>query len=348
MFHLPALRGVEGAVVAGGVDTSSERRAAWESDTGARAYESIDDLLERDRPDAIVIATPPDSHAEVCLRAIEAGVHVYCEKPFVSSVQEADAVIAAAAAKGVAIAVNHEFREKPIFKAVRDAARDGRFGRLAFCQISQLMDLAPWDEPTAWRASMSHRTLFEGGVHLVDLLVTFFGEVPEAVYARHSSGFHGDPDADAVQLLILEFSGGRLGQVSIDRISAAATRYVEVRAECERASVRASLGGRAVLQLGMKRAERTGARVDFGLGGLAWAERGTRRKVLARNPRQAGVYGTTRLLEQFVRAAERGDEPPSSAREAREVLAVIEAAYRSAETSARVVISGAVATETVT
>ena len=46
------------------------------------------------------------------------------------------------------------------------------------------MDLAPWDEPVAWRAAMPNRTLFEGGVHLVDLMLTLFGEPPVAVYAR--------------------------------------------------------------------------------------------------------------------------------------------------------------------
>ena len=59
---------------------------------------------------------------------------------------------------------------------------------------------------------------------------------------------------------------------------------------------------------------------------------------LARAPRDAGVYGTARLLEKIVAALEAGKEPPSSGREARNVLAVIEAAYRSAETGTRVVI----------
>jgi len=75
---------------------------------------------------------------------------------------------------------------------------------------------------------------------------------------------------------------------------------------------------------------------DFGLGGLAWAERGLSRTRLARNPRDAAVLGTTRLLEGFVGAIERGEEPPSSAREARSVLAVIDAAYESARTGERI------------
>jgi predicted dehydrogenase len=200
------------------------------------------------------------------------------------------------------------------------------------------MDLAPWDEPVAWRAAMPNRTLFEGGVHLVDLLVWLHGELPQAVYARRSSGLSGR-DADAIHLVTFEFSEGRLAQLTIDRLCRAGTRYVEIRADCEGASLRASHGGRAVVQAGIKRAERPGVRVDFAPGGLAWAEQGLRRRTLARNPRDDGVFGTAELLRKVVRAVRDGREPPSSGREARDVLAVIEAAYESAATGRRIALS---------
>jgi predicted dehydrogenase len=183
---------------------------------------------------------------------------------------------------------------------------------------------------------MANRTLFEGGVHLVDLLLSIYGAAPTAVYARHSAGFHEQQDADAVHLLMLEFPEGRLAQITIDRLCPAGTRYLEVRADCEEASLRASFGGRATLQLGMKRAEKRGVKLDFGLSGVAWAEQGLSRKKLASNPRDAAVIGTHRLLAGFVEAVERGGEPPSSAREAREVLAVIDAAYESHRTGERI------------
>jgi predicted dehydrogenase len=207
------------------------------------------------------------------------------------------------------------------------------------------MNLAPWDEPTAWRAAMANRTLLEGGVHLVDLLLTIFGEQPLSVFAAHSAGYHDQRDADAVHLVAVEFPEGRLGQITIDRLCQAGTRYLEVRADCERASLRASLGGRATLRVGMKRAERPGARVEFGVGGLAWAEVGARRTVLARASRHAGVRATAALLRRFVEATAAGTEPPSSAREARNGLAVIDAAYRSAETGQRIELAaGAIRT----
>jgi predicted dehydrogenase len=200
------------------------------------------------------------------------------------------------------------------------------------------MDLAPWDEPTPWRRAMPNRTLFEGGVHLVDLLLMLYEERAEAVYARRSAGLEPGRDADAIHLLTIEFPGNRLAQITIDRLCRAGTRYIELRADCEEASLRASHGGRVLLQLGMKRAERPGARLHFGLGGLAWIERGTSRKTIARSPRNPGVVATGSLFRKIDDAFRRNVEPPASGREARDGLEIIDAAYRSAETGERVVI----------
>lgn len=337
-FHLPALRTIPGAEIVGGADESAEQRASFERETGLPTFATLDELIERGRPEVIVVATPPDSHLELCLHALEAGAHVICEKPFVADAAEADTVLAAAAEAGKQVAVNHEYREKPIFRAVKDQIGTPDVGRLVFCQILQLMDLAPWDEPVPWRRAMPNRTLFEGGVHLVDLMLMLYGERPHAVYARRSSGLDPERDADAIHLLTAEFSGGRLAQITIDRLCRAATRYIELRADCEHASLRASHGGRALLQFGMKRAERPGARLLFGLGGLAWVERGTSRRTIARNPRNPGVVATGTLFRRIAEALEEGREPPSSAREARDGLEIIDAAYRSSETGERVVL----------
>ena len=335
-FHLPPLKEIPGVSIVGGYDLSDEQRTTWRSETGLDAFASLDELVERGAPELLVVATPPDSHASICLDALERGLHVFCEKPFVMNLEEADAVIRAADAADRTVTVNHEFREKPIFRAVEERIGSQDAGRLVFCQIWQLMDLAPWNEPVAWRAAMPNRTLFEGGVHLVDLLLMLFGELPTGVYARHSSGLEAGREADAIHLVTFDFPGNRLAQITIDRLCPAGTRYVEVRADCERESLRASLGGRAMVQIGKKRAEKTGIRFDFGSGGIAWAERGLQRKKLASNPRNAGMHATGTLVGRIVDAIRAGEAPPSGARTARDVLAITEAAYESAATGVRV------------
>jgi len=334
-LHARALKRVPGAVLVGGCDAAADVRESWEKETGTKAFESLDELIDGTRPDVVIVATPPASHAELCVQVLEAGIHVVCEKPFVSTLDEADHVLAVAEAAGRQVMVNHPFREKPVFKALKERIDSGEAGRLVFCQIWQLMDIAPWEEPVAWRRAMPNRGLFEGGIHLVDLLLHLYGTLPSGVYARYSSGFH-EVDGDAVHLVTMDFPDGRLAQITIDRLCPGGTRYVEVRADCEDASLRASLGGRAVVQLGKKRAESTGIRLDLTAEGLAWEERGLKRKHLARNPRDSVMLATASLLGGGVRALNAGQTPPSSGREARGVLAVIDAAYRSASTGTRV------------
>lgn len=335
-LHLPAVRAIPGAEVAGGVDVTEEARAEWERETGTPAFGSLSELLAERRPDVVVIGTPPDTHAPLAETALAGGAHVICEKPFVATVAEADRVLAAAAAADRHVAVNHPFRVKPIFRALQERIDSEEHGRLVFCQVWQLMDLAPWDEPVPWRAAMPNRTLYEGGVHLVDLLLRYFRESPAGVYARHSPGLEPGRDADAIHLAVLDFPDGRLAQLTIDRLCQAGTRYVEVRADCEEASLRASHGGRAQVRLGKKRAERSGLHLELGAGGIAWVEQGLSRRTIARNPRDDVRRATADLFAQIAAALEAGREPPSSGREAREVIAVIEAAYRSAASGRRV------------
>ena len=285
---------------------SSRSRASWTTETGTPAFAELDELLERGpQPDVVIVATPPETHADLCVRCLEAGAHLIVEKPFTETVADADRVLAAAAAAGRRVAVNHQFVEAPIFRAVIEAARRGDYGRLAFWPglaadgprpVGRAHRVAgrdgPQDAPRGRRAPRlpPHRASS--------------ASCPIAVTAQHSAGYHEDPEADAVQLVTLEFPGRRLGQITIDRLCKGGTRYMELRGDCERGSLRASLGGRAVVQVGMKRAERTGLRVDFGAGGLAWVETGLRRKTLARSPRDMTANATERVLRETLDASD--------------------------------------------
>src|SRR5437773_6939076 len=82
-FHLPALRSVPGGHIVGGADMLEEQRAEWAMRTGAPSFESVEELIAEAHPDVVVVGTPPDSHADLCRRALAGGAHVICEKPFV-------------------------------------------------------------------------------------------------------------------------------------------------------------------------------------------------------------------------------------------------------------------------
>lgn len=333
-LHLPALAGLPGVETVAALDIDAERRAAALATFGVPVFDNFDTMIAEARPDVVMIGTPPGSHADYCLRSFAAGAHVICEKPFVASLAEADRVLAAAQAAGRRVALNHEFREMPIFRAVRDAVDGGSTGELVFAQVWQLMDLPPWAEP-GWRGQMLQRTLYEAGVHLVDFLMALFGERPISVDARTSTCGVREGETDAVALVTLEFSRGRLAQITQNRLCKGETQYFEVRADTARASIRASFGGRARLLAGLFRSTSPSLRLEYGVSGMAWRERAGQREFLARNPKDPGMVATRNVIERTLKAFGDGSEPPASGEAGRDVLAVIAAAYHSAATGTR-------------
>jgi predicted dehydrogenase len=330
-IHLPAIAGLSGVTLVGAADGDAARRERAATAFGTAAFSSLDEMLAATKPDVVVIATPPDGHVAQGLQALAAGAHVICEKPFTPTADDATTLLAAATKAGRQIAVNHQFRHMPIFDAVIAEAR--KTGGVSFVQVWQVMN------PTVeegWRGALVQRSLYEAGVHLVDFVVALFGERPHSVQASISSGGLDGRAADAVALVTLEFSRGRLAHITQDRVCHGQRQYFEVRADTPATSLRASFGGRSRLTAGLYRSSRPHVRFEHGLSGLAWAEKGTSRTVLARNPKAPMVDAARRLLAQTIDAFRHGIAPPTSGGDARDIGVIVTAAYESAATGRRI------------
>jgi predicted dehydrogenase len=108
--HVHALRGA-GFDVVGLVGRDADRTAARASRVGIRnAYTSLAEALKNTDVDAVIVATPPNSHAEIVLEAVAAGKHVVCEKPFARNKADAERMLAAAEKAGVVHLVGTEYR----------------------------------------------------------------------------------------------------------------------------------------------------------------------------------------------------------------------------------------------
>lgn len=338
-LHLPALAGIDGVAVAGGCDPDPERRRVAGERFGVVAVPTLDRLLDESRPDLVVVCTPPESHLDICLAALKSGADVVCEKPFAQSLEQADRIVEAARERGRTVALNHEFRHVPIYEALHERIGRPGVGELVFAQAWQTMDLPPWRE-AGWRSELLQGTLYEAGIHLLDYLLHLFGERPVAVTATTSSCGAHEAESDAVALVTLEFSRGRLAQLTQNRLCPGDVQYFEVRADCEHASLRASFGGRARLSAGLYRSRRPHLRWEWGPSGIAWAERGDRRERFASNPKDPAMVGTRRLLERTIRALAEGSPVPVSAEDGRLTLEVIGASYESARTGTRIELPG--------
>ena len=104
------------------------RAAANLSAPGVATTGSAEDLIANPDVDLIVVSTPPSTHAQWALRAIDAGKHVIVEKPFAIHTSEADAVLAAAQSANLLVAVYQNRRYDPDHLAVRQLMRSGALG----------------------------------------------------------------------------------------------------------------------------------------------------------------------------------------------------------------------------
>lgn len=123
--HARHLAGFHGVELVGVHDVDRERAEAVAASLDTRAPADLDDLLGR--VEAVSIAVPTPAHAEVGLRALEAGVHVLMEKPLAATLDEADALIAAAAGRGVQLQVGHIERFSQALRAAQPHLADVRY-----------------------------------------------------------------------------------------------------------------------------------------------------------------------------------------------------------------------------
>ena len=338
-IHLPALRGVAAATVVGGVDTDEARRQSVASKWNVPVFADMNDMLATAKPELVIVASPPALHAAHCAAALDSGAHVLCEKPFAASVREGRDLVARASRAGRQLAVNHEFRAMPIFRDLLSAVRADSRGP-AVAQVWQSINHNPAGEK-GWRGTLRRRSLYEAGVHLVDIALQLFGETPHTVRATFSSGGADAHAADAITLATLEFSRGRLAQLMQCRVHRGDRQYLEVRADTNEASLRASFGGRARASFGMLRSTRPHLAIERGGSGVAWREHGATRSMFSRNGGAPLVSSTRDVIRACIAAIHAGKPVPFPATDGVETLRVVAAAYLSAELGRAVQLNGA-------
>lgn len=157
---------------------AAARRHGWAAaETDWRA------LIARDDVQLVDICTPGDSHAEIAVAALEAGKHVLCEKPLANTVEEAEAMVAAAARareRGQLAMVGFNYRRVPALALARRMVAAGRLGTLRHVRVTYLQDwLTDPEFPLVWRLQREHAgsgALGDLGAHVVDLAQHLAGE----------------------------------------------------------------------------------------------------------------------------------------------------------------------------
>lgn len=127
--HLPAIGASDRFRLVGICDTNPERLAAAAGRFAVLGSADLRSLLDEPGLDALVVATPPQSHRVVAADAIGVGKHVLCEKPLARAVEECRSLVALASSQGVVLAVGHEKRFHPTLQRIRELIHDGAIGQ---------------------------------------------------------------------------------------------------------------------------------------------------------------------------------------------------------------------------
>ncbi|MEM7092957.1 MAG: Gfo/Idh/MocA family oxidoreductase [Actinomycetota bacterium] len=139
-----------------------------------------------DSVDAVLIATPPESHADLALEAIAAGKHVLVEKPMTRTLAEADEVIAAAKSAGVTLAVGHTFVHNAAVHKLVDLVQTGALGTIHHISAARLnLGLYRDDVNVIWDLA----------AHDISITLALMGRLPDEVAAwgmRHTNEFAED------------------------------------------------------------------------------------------------------------------------------------------------------------
>jgi predicted dehydrogenase len=329
-IHLPACARLPEVEVVGGCDP-----AAQPGDFPFPLFRSPEEMLERTRPDVLAVVTPPESHHALARLGLLAGCHVFCEKPFTSDLAEAADLVELSRRLGRWVVVNNQYRFMNVHRGARKQIGRPEFGELLFLDASQTFFVTDRTE-AGWRGRDPRRTCKEFGTHVLDLCRFFFGEDPLSVTARMPRGQAGG-GPDYLNLIQVEFSGDRVAHVTLDRLCRGPHRYLNLRLDGSRGCIETSLGGRAELAVGLRPGSwRPSARLDLWPGGAARLYHGERWTTIARDPLGVMAHATRRLLRAFLRAVSTGSEPPCHADDNRRTLALMLAAYESAERRAPV------------
>ncbi|KAI0465599.1 hypothetical protein F4859DRAFT_500321 [Xylaria cf. heliscus] len=321
--------------------------SAPEDHPNLQHFRSLEPFLADAALDVVVLTTPPDNHFSFTKQALNAGKHVFIEKPFVPSSAEAAELDRIAEEKGLRICVYQNRRWDSDFLTVRKLLSEGTLGRIY--EFETHFDRYRPGQATSWRAevglSQGGSALYELGTHLVDQVYVIFG-MPKSVSAKLVSQREGrvlspqdqSVEPDSVNLQLFYDSGlivyVRIGVMSVE------TRQTRFWVRGTKGSYhKEGLDAQEdQLRAGMKTSD-----AQFGWDSEQWHGRlvtvgedgNLSEKVL---PNVEPV--TYRKIYELLGEALRGKGPvPVPALEARDVLRILEAARESSLTRREVDLS---------
>ena len=265
---------------------------------GATAFGSYAEAIADPRIDAVLVATPPDSHLPLVLEALAGGKHVIVEKPAFLRAADCSRARTAEARSGRRVLVAENYCYKPLARVLREVLASGDLGEVRFVHV----DAVKHQRTSGWRAdpaSAGGGALFEGGVHWIDLLANL-GLHVETVHGFRPGDWQG---GERSMLLVAEYAEGAVGTLAHSWEIPSPFRGLR-----------------------LSRIYGTRGSVLFESNGLFVRVTGARPRLVLPGLRDIGGYRA--MFRDFLESIRSGREPLMSLARAQRGLDLVEAAYR--------------------
>lgn len=172
-----------------------------------RTHTTAQTLCSDPDVDLVIVATPPNTHAELAIQSMSAGKHVVCEKPLAMNFTETSAMVEAAQRNGVHLSCHQNRRWDVDYLAIKQALADDLIGDLFYLEAF----VGGFSHPCGyWHSdeTVSGGTSYDWGGHYIDWIVSLFGRRIEAVTGtRHKRVWHDVTNADQ-ECIRIRFQGG--------------------------------------------------------------------------------------------------------------------------------------------
>lgn len=215
----------EDAVVAAICDPSADARTRMVGTVGRAAgdvpqYSDVDEMLSKEKLDAVVITTPHTQHAAHVRAALQKGLHVLVEKPMTTTARDARDLMALADARGKVLAIAYQRHGEGKFIRARQLLQEGAIGDIRLTHVIIAQDCLDIFRPNAsWRAdpALSGGGHFmDTGSHINDMLLWTTGLEPKRVSAFINKE---GTLVDVVTGLTVEFTNGAIGTLAYISLS---------------------------------------------------------------------------------------------------------------------------------
>ena len=202
------------ATLAAVVDTDISLASTLASSQGVAAYRTASDAFAREQVDAVAVCVPSARHGDVAVEALQAGKDVLIEKPFSTTLRDADRIIEAEERSGRTVAVVSQRRFQPPAVVIHNAVLRGSLGRVtsglaesAFFRSQEYYDSGGW---RGTQTIDGGGALMNQGIHALDLLLWMLGD-PRRVMAHTARVAHERIEVEDVAAAAIEFDSGALG-----------------------------------------------------------------------------------------------------------------------------------------